>query len=174
MSNSMPIVNDCLLPMEAFPYVQSDASVHQAVAALLKQTASDGKTLVFDEILVINQQNIYVGRLTVRGIVSCYFPTLFPADTNAVFAGKKEKFTDLAILLEDNFQTECKRQGDLPISQFMEAPIKAVKSDTHLLHAAEILIANNWNYLPVVENQEVLGIVRLVDIFRTLAGCCSL
>ena len=125
-------------------------------------------------LLVINSQSQYVGRLTIRGILTCYFPTLFDGGQKSIFAGKKEKFTDLAILMEDSFQAECKRQGALPVSQFMAPPHKSIKADMHPLHAAEIMMAENETCLPVVENQALIGVVRLIDIFRTLAGSCSL
>jgi hypothetical protein len=36
------------------------------------------------------------------------------------------------------------------------------------------MMAENETCLPVVENEALIGVVRLIDIFRTLAGSCSL
>jgi len=174
MSNTMPVVKDLIVPLELFPHLGSDQSVHEAVGQLFSHTINGSGKLLFDELLVINSESQYVGRLTIRGILTCYFPTLFDGGQKDVFAGKKEKFTDLAILLEDSFQAECKRQGALPVSQFMTPPHKSIKADMHPLHAAEIMMAENETCLPVVEDQAVIGVVRLIDIFRTLAGSCSL
>ena len=170
----MSIVKDLIVPLDAFPHVGSDAPVHEAVGQLFSHTINGGGKLLYDELLVVNSQNQYVGRLTIRGILTCYFPTLFDGGQKAIFAGKKEKFSDLAILLEDSFQAECKRQGALPVSQFMAPPLKSVKAELHPLHAAEIMMEEGETCLPVVENQAVIGVVRLIDIFRTLAGSCSL
>jgi hypothetical protein len=174
MSNAMPVIKDLVIPLDVFPHLGSDQSVHEAVGQLFSHTDSASSKLLFDELLVINAQSQYVGRLTVRGILTCYFPTLFDGGQKEIFAGKKEKFSDLAILLEDSFQTECKRQGALPISQFMAPPHKSIKAEMHPLHAAEIMMAENETCLPVVEDQALIGVVRLIDIFRTLAGSCSL
>ena len=54
------------------------------------------------------------------------------------------------------------------------AKLKSIKAEMHPLHAAEIMMEANETCLPVVENQAVIGVVRLIDIFRTLAGSCSL
>ena len=174
MSNPMPVVKDLVIPLEQFPHLVSDASVHEAVGQLFSHTINGSGKLLYDELLVVNSQSQYVGRLTIRSILTCYFPTLFDGGQKSIFAGKKEKFSDLAILLEDSFQTECKRQGALPVSQFMVPPLKSIKADLHPLHAAEIMMEEGQTCLPVVENQAVIGVVRLIDIFRTLAGSCSL
>ena len=166
-------VKDILIPLEQFPHVQSEAPVHEAVGLLFSHPNGHGR-LQYDELLVISADNRLVGRLTLRGILTCYFPTLFAGDQQPIFAGKQAKFTDLAILLEDSFQGECKRQGSLPVADFMVPPHKAIKAGLHPLHAAEIMMAENETCLPVSEDDGLIGVVRLIDLFRTLASSCSL
>ena len=166
-------VKDLIIPLEQFPHVQSEAPVHEAVGLLFSHVNGTGR-LQYDELLVINADNQYVGRLTVRGILTCYFPALFATGDKQIFAGKKEKFSDLAILMEDSFQAECKRQGALPVRDFMAPPLKSIKANLHPLHAAEIMMAENETCLPVVEDDGLIGLVRLIDLFRTLASSCSL
>lgn len=170
----MSTVKDLIVPLEAFPHLHSDEPVHSAVGQLFSHTINGGGKLLYDELLVVNSQDQYVGRLTIRGILTCYFPTLFEGGQKGVFAGKQEKFTDLAILLENSFQSECKRQGALPVSQFMAPPLKSIKAETHPLHAAEIMMIENETCLPVVEGNAVIGMVRLIDLFKNLASSCSL
>ena len=166
-------VKDLIIPLEQFPHVQSEAPVHEAVGLLFSHVNGNGR-LQYDELLVISADNQYVGRLTVRGILTCYFPTLFATGDKQIFAGKKEKFSDLAILMEDSFQGECKRQGALPVRDFMAPPLKSIKAGMHPLHAAEIMMTENETCLPVVEDDGLIGLVRLIDLFRTLASSCSL
>ena len=166
-------VKDLIIPLEQFPHVQSEAPVHEAVGLLFSHVNGNGR-LQYDELLVISADNQYVGRLTVRGILTCYFPTLFATGDKQIFAGKKEKFSDLAILMEDSFQAECKRQGALPVRDYMAPPLKSIKANLHPLHAAEIMMAENETCLPVSEDDGLIGVVRLIDLFRTLASSCSL
>ena len=123
-------VKDLIIPLEQFPHVQSEAPVHEAVGLLFSHVNGTGR-LQYDELLVISADNQYVGRLTVRGILTCYFPTLFATGDKQIFAGKKEKFSDLAILMEDSFQGECKRQGALPVRDYMAPPLKSIKANLH-------------------------------------------
>lgn len=170
----MSTVKELIVPLDAFPHLQSDEPVHSAVGQLFTHTINGGGKLLYDELLVVNSQSQYVGRLTIRGILTCYFPSLFDGGQKGVFAGKQEKFTDLAILLEDSFQGECKRQGALPVSQFMAPPLKSIKADAHPLHAAEIMMIEHQNCLPVVDGNAVIGVIRLIDLFKNLASSCSL
>ena len=166
-------VKDLIIPLEQFPHVQSEAPVHEAVGLLFSHVNGTGR-LQYDELLVINADNQYVGRLTVRSILTCYFPSLFATGDKQIFAGKQAKFTDLAILMENSFQGECKRQGGLPVRDYMAPPLKSIKANLHPLHAAEIMMAENETCLPVVEDDGLIGLVRLIDLFRTLASSCSL
>ena len=166
-------VKDLIIPLEQFPHVQSEAPVHEAVGLLFSHVNGNGR-LQYDELLVINADNQYVGRLTVRSILTCYFPSLFATGDKQIFAGKQAKFTDLAILMENSFQGECKRQGALPVRDYMAPPLKSIKANLHPLHAAEIMMAENETCLPVVEDDGLIGLVRLIDLFRTLASSCSL
>ena len=166
-------VKDLIIPLEQFPHVQSEAPVHEAVGLLFSHVNGTGR-LQYDELLVINADNQYVGRLTVRSILTCYFPSLFATGDKQIFAGKQAKFTDLAILMENSFQGECKRQGALPVRDYMAPPLKSIKANLHPLHAAEIMMAENETCLPVVEDDRLIGLVRLIDLFRTLASSCSL
>ena len=166
-------VKDLIIPLEQFPHVQSEAPVHEAVGLLFSHVNGTGR-LQYDELLVINADNQYVGRLTVRSILTCYFPSLFATGDKQIFAGKQAKFTDLAILMENSFQGECKRQGALPVRDYMAPPLKSIKANLHPLHAAEIMMTENETCLPVVEDDGLIGLVRLIDLFRTLASSCSL
>lgn len=174
MTTQMPTVKELVVPLEQFPHLGSEESVHEAVGQLFSHTEGGSGKLMFEELIVINAKDQYVGRLTVQGILTCFFPTLFDLGQKKVFAGKTDNYTDLAILLEDSFQAECKRQGALPVRQFMVPPHKSIKADMHPLHAAEIMMAEKETCLPVVEDGALIGVVRLIDIFRTLASSCSL
>nr|WP_321467393.1 CBS domain-containing protein [uncultured Desulfobulbus sp.] len=174
MHTSMPTIKELVIPLEQFPHLNSASSIHEAVGQLFSCTISGESNLLYDELLIINDQDEYVGHLTMRSILICYFPSLFDGQQKEIFAGKKEKFTDLAILLEDSFQSQCKLQGNLPVSQFISLPKKSLKADLHPLHAVEILMEENENSLPVVEDGALIGVIRLIDLFKTLAGACSL
>lgn len=174
MNKETPVIRDLIVPLDNFPHLDSEQSIHDAVAQLLSYTVNGGGNLLYDELMIINKDSQYVGRLTLKGILACFFPTLFDGGQKDIFIGKKERYTDLAILLEDSFQSECKRQGGLPVNQFMVPPHKCINAGIHPLHAAEIMMEEGEACLPVEDNHAVIGVVRLVDVFRSLAGSCAL
>ena len=174
MNSSTSTVKDLIIPLSSYPCAGSEDAVHSAVATLLGFTAAGSNRLRYSELLVIDAKNQYTGRLTIKNILSCYFPALFTADGKSLFAGKKEQFSDLAILLEDSFQSRCRTQGALPVSGFMTPPLKPVGAGVHCLHAAEIMLACNETCMPVTENGALIGVVLLNDIFQVLSGLCAL
>ncbi|NLX19848.1 MAG: CBS domain-containing protein [Desulfobulbus sp.] len=171
--NTMPIIKDLIIPLEEYPHVRANAMVHDAVGALFTHVDANGR-LKYDELLVINRDFQYVGRLTLRNILTCYFPSLFVDRKRSFFYGKPIYFSELAILMEDSFQQECKRQGEQQVRGFMQPPIESIEARLHPLHAAEVMVDQRLNSLPVVENDTVIGVILLVDVFQALASRCSL
>ena len=88
MEHAMPVIKEVTLLLEQFPHVQDTQSVHEAVGLLFSRIDPATGSLLYDELLVINGQSQYVGRLTLRNILTCYFPTLFTESKRDVFAGK--------------------------------------------------------------------------------------
>ena len=90
MHTPMPTIKELVVPLEHFPHLGIDSSVHNAVALLFEHTVSGGGKLLFDELLVISNQDEYVGRLTIRSILACYFPSLFDGGQKEIFAARKK------------------------------------------------------------------------------------
>lgn len=174
MNIEITVAREILIPLEQYPHLQDDEPIGNAVALLLNNCSADGRHLHFDEMLVITGGNRLAGHLSVRDILTGFFPSILSTSTTSVFAGKKEHFTDLSILLEDSFRRECRRQATHTVGTYMTKPHRAIDASMHLLHALEIMIKDEENTLPVTENNVLLGAVRMEDIFRVLGNYCTI
>lgn len=173
-NNNISFVREIFIPLEQYPHLMEDEPIGNAVALLLQHGSADGRHLHYDELFVTNSDNQLVGHILLHDILTSFFPSILGTPKTSVFAGKKEHFTDLSILLEDSFRRECRRQAAHTVNQFMTKPHRSIDGSMHLLHALEIMIKDGETTLPVTEDTTLVGAVRIQDIFRILGTYCTI
>jgi len=174
MENEISFVNQILIPLEQYPHLHEDKPIGDAVALLLQNESADGRHLHFDELLVIDKDGRLVGHIFIHDILTSFFPSILGTSTNGIYAGKKEHFTDLSILLEDSFRRECRRQAAHTVKMHMTKPHRSVDGSMTLLHALEIMVKDGETTLPVTENNLLIGAIRMQDIFKVLGNYCTI
>lgn len=167
-------VNNIMIPIGDYPCIGENETIGNGVAVILEHSSADNMHLHYDELMVINNQDQLVGMLDTATILQSFFPSILDTSTGHSYAGKKQSFTDLSVLLEDHFRQECKRQATETVRQHMRVPHKSIDSSMHVLHVLEIMVKDRDKTLPVTENGILLGVVRLADIFRSLGGYCTM
>ena len=87
----------------------------------------------------------------------------------------KDKNTPVGILTErDIIQSFTKMDTDIKttmVNEVMSQEIKSVSAKETIEKAAEIMKENNIKKLPVVLDNEIVGIITESDITRTVYGC---
>lgn len=174
MSPDNLTVREVAIMLDRYPHLHESEPIGDGVAQLLQRRSADGLHLHYEELLVINENQQLVGHLSVQNILSSFFPSILTPNPVTTYVGKKERYTDLSILVEDSFQKECRRQATKVVRDYMSKPRRTIDSGMHPLHALEIMIKENVNSLPVVETEKLLGAVRITDIFRVLGTYCTL
>lgn len=174
MHNDIPDVQKIMIPIDQYPCIREDEPVGNCVALILEHSSADKQHLHYDELLVIDSNDQLVGMLNITSILSSFFPSILGDTSHQVYFGKKQSFTDLSVLLEDNFRVECKRQASTAAKNYMRKPHRSIEGSMSLLHALEIMIKDQENTLPVTQNSILLGAVRVADIFRVLGSYCTI
>ncbi len=174
MNNDISHVNEILITLDSYPHLLQDEPIGNAVAKLLEHRSADGRHLHYDQVFVVDEAGRLLGRISVIDILTSFFPSILSTSTAGIFAGKKENFTDLSILLEDSFRRECRRQAAHTVGQHMAKTHQSVEGSMHLLHALEIMIKDDVTTLPVTEKNVLTGAVRMEDIFRVLGTYCTI
>jgi len=174
MNNEIKNVQEIMIPIDQYPCIRGDEPIGNGVALILEHSSADNRHLHFDELLVIDSNDQLVGMLHITGILSSFFPSILREYPHQIYAGKKQSFTDLSVLLEEHFRAECRRQATTMVNKYMRKPHGSIDGSMSLLHALEIMIKDKENTLPVTENNILLGAIRVTDIFRTLGGYCTL
>ncbi|MBU4264263.1 MAG: CBS domain-containing protein [Proteobacteria bacterium] len=174
MKTDIPVVRDYTIPLERYPHLNEKKTLRDAAKVIHSFTAGEKDQLRYADALVVNDQNQLVGRITVTDILHGLAPQLVEATKINKFEGKTADFPNLALLVEDSFFKECSLRWSKPISKFMSPVEHTVAADTHLLQALLIMLnAKDYN-LPVVANEEIVGVIRMEEIFKAVSRHCNL
>ena len=129
---------------------------------------------MFSEILVLNDQNQLVGHLNLQSILKALDKRLADIPEVKGHEGKGAQFPNLSILWEESFFHTCPLKRDIPIRDVMRSTSRYAKSGDSLIKALAIILEDDEDILPVVENDSIIGVIRLEEIFKAICCSCNL
>jgi len=169
----IPVVRDHLIPIAKYPSLKETQTLSEAVQVILSYTCGNDR-LMFSEILVLNDQNQLVGHLNLQSILKALDKRLADIPEVKGHEGKGAQFPNLSILWEDSFFHTCPLKRDIPIRDVMQSTHRYVKSGDSLIKALSIILQSHEDALPVMENDSIIGVIRLEEIFKAICCSCNL
>ncbi len=155
-------VRDLMIPWEDYPHLPEWFTLRQAIAMIREEDlAREGALepwapLVFDE---ISKQPL--GLLTLRDI--------FGALASGFFQGTGPQEEEPCLTRRHLFAPGWKEASLKPLREVM-SPIKVtIPADESLARAIFLMIKENLDRLPVVQDNRVVGMIRLSDLFREVS-----
>ena len=174
MASDNPVVRDLVIPLEDFPHLNENQTLHDAVEVLLSYTCGEYNRIRYAELLILNDRNQLSGRVTLQNILLNLDPRLKEASKVKGFEGKGAGFLDLIILWEDSFFVECRKWSHILIKDLM-SPIKhIVKGSDPVLKALAIMTNTQNLVLPAIDEGRIIGVIRLKEIFKTITARCKI
>jgi len=161
-----------MIPIERYPNVFHTATLHQAIEIL--ETASleiQGKRSLPRALIVFDEQFHPLGIVRRRDIMLGLEPKFMRSMS---LKTRRDLFQievdpDLEELSKGRFAEAVKEQAQQPVSAIMQ-PIKTtVAHDDRLAKVVFKIIKQDINLIPVLKDEEVVGVVRTVDVFREIA-----
>jgi CBS-domain-containing membrane protein len=156
-------IKELMTPLTDYPHIPYWFTIKQAVAIAKKAALEiEGKSepatlLIFDE------KYHLLGSLTleelIRGLQKKFF----------LSTGSVSQEEDAPFLREGLFTKSIREEAQKPVSEIMSPVIESVTPDDSLIKAIGIMSEKNLALLPVIENDVLMGIIRLPEIFNELA-----
>lgn len=138
-----------------FHTLHPQQSIAAAFATFQKASASEGKK-VFG-MMVTNDDDRLVGMLSMYDVLNYVQPK------HVVIFGEMDDLDPT-----DAYRNRLGTIQSILVDDIMTTEVVTVRPDTHLMVIAEIMIKKHIRRLPVVEDQTVLGIVYVSDVFHRI------
>ena len=164
-------VRDLYVSIDEYPHIAADATIAEAFAVI--NSALEAHTR-YRSILVHDKRGCVKGYLTMRDLIHAvadfqhgkrpaykyYHP----------FEGIPEDFTALSLIWQEGFTLKIREETGKPVRQVMTLVEDTVSLNDPFGKCVYLMLARNVRILPVVEeDNRVLGVVRLVDLFQRIA-----
>ena len=167
-------VRELMVPLVDYATVSVDATLREAVLALEKaQQALDTSQHKHRAILVLGESGKAVSKITMKDILFALEPNYGKVEGMEVLERSGYSPDLIKDMLEDNalwaepLQFFAERATKLKVSDFIQAPSENeyIDQNATLGEAIHQLIVQPYHSLLVTEDDEVVGILRLSDVF---------
>jgi CBS domain-containing protein len=175
MKNVM--VSELALPLSDYATVSEDAPLFEAIQALEKAQAEFNQTrYAHRAILVYDKSNKIVGKLSQMDVIKALEPDYeknIDKDALSRF-GISDNFLQSSILKHDFWNMPldkmCSRAGRVKVRNVMYKPteLEYVEETATLQEAIHRMIVGHHHSLLVTKGGEIVGILRLSDIFASV------
>lgn len=169
-------VKDLMIPLEEYATVSEGATLYEAVQALEKaQEEFDQSRYRHRAVLVFNDEKKIVGKLSQIDIIGALEPKYGEiAESKYLprWGGFTKSFMKSMLahyqLWEKPLADICRKAFDLKVKSIMYTPTEGefVDEDASLAEALHQLILGQHQSLLVTRNKDIVGILRLTDVFK--------
>ncbi len=169
MSTANQTVRDIMMPLSAFPCMKESGTVQEAIQQL-RSFCPIGSTgpCGFSELMVVNDQGGFIGRVTQQGILRVLFSSLLDTADIKAFEGKTAEYSDLTTLLNGVMLKEGVNHLNASLAKVIEKNVRGLSASSDLIHAMSVMVICKETVLPVEENGRLVGVVRLAEVFGAL------
>ncbi len=172
------LVKNVMVPLADYATVPEDASMYDAVLALEKaQENFDHTRYRHRAVLVCNDQGKVVGKISQLDLLKALEPKYEQIDDPQKLSrfGYSMDFYQ-SIFNQFNLWNKplddiCRKAASVKVKTFMYAPTEGeyVDSDTSLNEAIHQLIMGHHHSLLVTHEGEIVGVLRLTDVFKRVS-----
>ncbi|MDP8207339.1 MAG: CBS domain-containing protein [Candidatus Electryonea clarkiae] len=163
---------DIMIPLDKYPHVPYWFTIRQAIAEMEMSTIEmKGKKslpraiLVFDETYqlmgVVRHHDIF------KGLEPDFLRTMAVQHRKQMF--NLEADPNLVDLSSGKIAGAIEERANIPVSEIMQPIVSIVEYDDHLAKLIYLMITRDINLLPVIRDNNIVGVVRSIDVFHELA-----
>ena len=179
------MVRDLMVPLSGYATVSQNATLADAVKALKNaQKEFDQTRDRHRAILVSDENNKIVGKLSQLDVIRSLEPKYVKFDNRKELSrfGFSKDYLDSLFkehhLWEDSLENICEKAAKIIVKTIMYTPTEGeyVKDDASLEGAIHQLVMGRHQSLLVTRGKDIVGILRLTDVFREIAsriGACQ-
>lgn len=161
-------VKDFMIPLEDYPHIPYWFTLRQAIAIVREATLKFEGTFEPRAVLVFDEKYQLMGILTLRDIIEGLEPR-FLKEGKMVEGVKVTSDPSLSIIMGELFGPGLKEASQRQVSEVM-SPIKVtVNADAPIAKAIFLMIKENVGMMPVMQDNKVVGMVRLSDLFKEIS-----
>lgn len=155
-----------MVPIAEYTVLRYDMTIRDAIGALRESFTSKMATSRLMEtghrsVLVIDQDGVLAGLLSIRGLLKA----IMPAYLTAAKPSTADALQYSPMFWSNMFSTQIRQLSDRQIKTVMSPPPVTIKASANLMEAAYMMLDKNERRLAVLSKGELVGVIREQDLF---------
>ena len=166
-------VKDLYITIDDYPNISLDAPIGHAIHIMNHVLEDKNK---YRNILVLDDDDHLQGYLSLRDLFRAVGPDYLHKSHPDVkgnqpfnFEGLSQDLTALSLLWEDDFTAKLHNELYKPVREYMTLMEDQVLLKDHIAKCMYLMLLHDVIVLPVVEDEQVIGVIRQVDVFKRIA-----
>jgi CBS domain-containing protein len=156
-------VREVMIPLKKYPHIPHWFNLRQAVAIVRETSFECAGAFEPRTLLVFDEKHKLVGILTLRDLLKGLEPGFY-RERQLILSDPTFKIEEGELL-----GPGMRKQAGKPVSEVM-GPVKvSIKADESLAKAIFVMVQENVGMMPVMEEDQVVGMVRLTDLFMEVS-----
>ena len=168
------LVKDIYVKIDDYPNIQETSPIGNAFYMMHNVLEDQHK---YRSILVLDENNHLKGYLSIRDLIRSVGPDYLQKVHPDVkghqpfnFEGLDQNLSALSLLWQDGFSVEqLQNEAKKPVSRYMTLIEEEVSLADPVAKCLYLMLVKDLLMLPVVEDGQVVGVIRMVDLFECLA-----
>jgi predicted transcriptional regulator len=166
------LVKDLYVPIDEYPHITLDVPVKEAFA-ILKKSYAQG--CGFRTILAVDEENHLKGVLTLRDLIRVAVPGFLKKKETArsglqPYQPVDQDYPALLLIWQEDFAGKSRAEAEKLVGEVMSPIEHVVKLDDAMAKCAYLLIKHDMIVIPVIDDDHVIGVIRMVDIFNEITS----
>ncbi len=169
-------VRDLMLLLNEYATIQADSSLKEALESLSQaQLCLEDGRHQHRAVLVLNEDGEVVGKLSHWAVLRSLEPKLLKTDDIASLAraGLTDEFIQSMqqsySVFTSSLEQMCRTAANIRAKDAMVSVGESIDWDAPLTDAIRLLVTKHVQSIPVTRGNQVVGILRLSDVFEEVA-----
>lgn len=169
----MPRARDLMIPLDMYPHIGESASLADAIKTFVgAQIDRKGRLSLPRILLIFNEEGQLSGVVRRRDIIGGLLPGFLTQQEEphpeALFDTDPAAHIDLADLFKDEEHKVLSANSEAPVTSVMQPLDFMVAADDDLMELIKQTAQTQSHFLPVMEDDHVIGVVRTVELLNQI------
>jgi len=157
-------VGELMIPLTDYPHIPYWFTIKQAIAIVKTTALGLAGKMEPTTLLVFDEKYQLMGSLTMEDLIRGVEKKFLRSNN---FMSKE---WDTPVFFEGLFTEGVKDEAQKPVSEIMSPVKETVSPDESIIKAIYIMMEQNLQLLPVIEQGTIKGVIRLNEIFNEIAN----
>ena len=165
------LARDFMILIEEYPHISDSSSICGAMQMMHSNLTEANK---YRTILITDENQHLLGYLSLRDLIRAVGPRYLRKQApdhkgHQPFQGISTDLSALSLIWQEGFTVKIREEAKKPVKEMMTLIEGSVSPDDPFAKCIYLMLVQNELIIPVVENDRVMGVIRLVDIFEIIA-----